>query len=187
MPTSVLAVHTAAAEALARLRFYFPQVAEMREFRYFPSSSKAGGEFSSAVKEANPALAHLVQLIDAQALLIGGIIREFQSIDRDTNRTITEAYRDARQAASPTTIPLLPNPVPPLQPVLPLQPVNPWQPPGMIHSSYVGRAIRRLRRQNVFRQVPAAAQPVVPQPIVVSDDEDGDWLSLHPPGEPQQE
>jgi hypothetical protein len=187
MPTSVLAVHTAAAEALARLRFYFPQVAEMREFRYFPSSSKAGGEFSSAVKEADPALARLVQFIDAQALLIAGIIREFQSLDRDNNRAITEAYRDARQATSQTTLPLLPNPEPPLQPVLPSQPVNPWQPPGIIHSSHVARAIRRFRRRGMLRQAPAAAPAEAPQPIMVSDDEDGDWLSLHPPGEPQQE
>jgi hypothetical protein len=128
MPTSVLAVHTAAAEALARLRFYFPQVAEMREFRYFPSSSKAGGEFSSAVKEADPALARLVQFIDAQALLIAGIIREFQSLDRDNTRAIMKAYHDAHQAASQITLPLLPNPEPPSQPVLPSQPVSPWQP-----------------------------------------------------------
>ena len=74
MPTTALAVQTAAAETITRLRFQFPQVAEMREFRYFPSSSKAGGEFSSAVKEADPALARLVQFIDAQGLLIAGII-----------------------------------------------------------------------------------------------------------------
>ena len=64
--------------------------------------------------------------------------------------------------------------------------MNPWQ-PGIIHPSYVARAIRRLRRRDVFRHVPAAAPAVEPQPIVVSDDEDGDWLSLRPPGEPQQE
>jgi hypothetical protein len=119
MPTSVLAVHTAAAEALARLRFHFPQVTEMREFRHLPSSPKASREFSSAAGEADPALARLVQFIKAQGLLIGGIIREFQPLDRDNTQAITEAYRDARQAASPTTLPLLPNPEPPSQPVLP--------------------------------------------------------------------
>jgi hypothetical protein len=98
-----------------------------------------------------------------------------------------EAYHDARQAASPTTLPLLPNPEPPSQPVLPSQPVNPWQPPGIIHSSYVSRAIRHFRRRGMLRQGPAVAPAVAPQPIVVLDDEDGDWLSLRPPGEPQQE
>ena len=146
MPTSVLAVHTAAVEAITRLRFQFPQVAEMREFRYLPSPSKASREFFNAAGEADPALARLVQFIEAQGLLIGGIIREFQSLGRDNNRAITEAYRDARQASSQTTLLLLPNPEPPLQPVPPSQPVNPWQPPGIIHSSYVARAIRRLHR-----------------------------------------
>jgi hypothetical protein len=181
MPTSVLAIHTAAAEAITRLRFQFPQVAEMREFCYLPSPSKASREFFNAAGEADPALARLVQFIEAQGLLIGGIIQEFQSLDRDNNRAITEAYRDARQAASQTTLPLLPNPEPPSQPV------NPWQPPGIIHSSYVARAICRFHRRGMLRQGPAAPPAEAPQPIVVSDDEDGDWLSLCPPGEPQQE
>jgi hypothetical protein len=183
----MLAVHTAAVEAITRLRFQFPQVAEMREFRYLPSLSKASREFFNAAGEVDPALARLVQFIEAQALLIAGIIREFQSLDRDNTRAITEAYRDARPAASQTTLPLLPNPEPPLQPVLPSQPVNPWHPPGISYSSYVARAIRRLRRQGMLRQAPAAPPVVASQPIVVSDDEDGDWLSLRPPGEPQQE
>jgi hypothetical protein len=42
MPTPALAVQIAAAEAITRLRFQFPQVAEMQEFRHFPSSSSAG-------------------------------------------------------------------------------------------------------------------------------------------------
>jgi hypothetical protein len=192
MPTPALAVQIAAAEAITRLRYQFPQVAEMQEFRYFPSSSDAGCDFSSAVGDADPAIARLVQFIAAQGLLLAGIIREFQSIDRDTTRVVTEAYRDARQAASQTTISLLPNSVPPSrlvppsQPVLPSQPVNPIQ-PGIIYPSYVARAIRRLRRRDMLRQAPAATPAVAPQPIVVSDDEDGSWLSLRPPGEPQQE
>jgi hypothetical protein len=187
MPTSVLDVHTAAVEAITRLRFQFPQVAEMREFRYLPSPSKASREFFNAAGEADPALARLVQFIEAQGLLIGGIIREFQSLDRDNNRAITEAYRDARQAASQTPLPLLPKPEPSSQPVLPSQHMNPWQPPGIIYSSYVARAIRRLRRRGMLRQAPAAPPAEAPQPIVVSDDEDDGWLSLRPPGEPQQE
>jgi hypothetical protein len=85
MPTTVLAVHTAAVEAITRLRFQFPQVAETREFRYLPSPSKASREFFNTAGEADPALARLVQFIEAQGLLIGGIIREFQSLDRDNN------------------------------------------------------------------------------------------------------
>jgi hypothetical protein len=185
MPTTVLAVHTAIVEAITRLRFQFPQVAEMREFRYLPSPSKASREFFNSAGEADPALARLVQFIEAQGLLIGVIIREFQSLDRDNTRAITEAYREARQAASPTTLPLLPNPEPPSQPALPSQPVNPWQSPGIIHSSHVARAIHRLRRQGMLRQAPAASPAEAPQPIVVSDDEDDGWLSLRMPEEPQ--
>lgn len=186
MPTSVLAVQTAAAEAIFRLRFNLSKVAEMQEFRYFPSSSSAGCEFASAVGIADPTVAHLVQFIAAQGSLLAGILREFQAVDRDANRVVMEAYREARQVASQTTVPLLSNPVPPSQIVPPSQPVNPCQ-PGIIHPSYVARAIRRLRRRGVFRQAPAATQAVAPQLIVVSDDEDGSWLSLRPPGEPQQE
>jgi hypothetical protein len=202
MPIPALAVQTAAAEAITRLRFQFPQVAEMQEFRYFPSSSDAGCDFRGAVEDADPAVARLAQFMAAQGLLIAVILREFQSIDRDTTRVVMEAYRNTRQAATPTTLPLLPNPVPPSQivlpsqpvppsqpvlppqPVLPSQPVNPWQ-PGIIHPGSAARAIRRLRRQGVLRQVPAAATAAAPQPIVVSDDEEGSWLSLRPPGEHQ--
>jgi hypothetical protein len=60
--------------------------------------------------------------------------------------------------------------------------MNPWQPPGIIHSSYVARAIRRLRRQGMLRQAPAVPPAEAPRPIVVSDDEDDGWLSLRPPG-----
>ena len=59
--------------------------------------------------------------------------------------------------------------------------------PGIIRPASVARAIRHLHRRDVFRQEHVAAPAVVPQPIVVPDDEDGSWLSLRPPGEPQPE
>ena len=81
---------------------------------------------------------------------------------------------------------MLPNPVPPLQLVLTSKPVNPWN-SGFVHPNSIRGAIRRLRHQDMFRQAPAVAPAVEPQPIEVSDDEDGSWLSLRPLGEPQQE
>ena len=81
---------------------------------------------------------------------------------------------------------MMPNPVPPSQLVPSSQLMNPWN-SGSIHPNSIQGAIRRLRRQDVLRQVPAAAPAVEPQSIEVSDDEDGSWLSLRPPGEPRQE
>ena len=176
----------AAAGAIGCLRSQFPQIAKMQEFRYFPSSSDTTGRFSSIVGDVDPTTARLVQYIDAQGLLLSGILREFQAIDQDTTRVVTEAYHAAREIASQTTRPLLPNPVPPSQPVPPSPSVNLFRPVN-IHPNSIQGAIRRLRRRDVFGQVPAAVPAVEPQPIEVSDDEDGSWLSLRPPGEPQQE
>lgn len=60
MPTPVLAIQTATAEAIARLRFMFPQVAEKREFCYFPSVSSLGCEYPNTVEDDDPAIACLV-------------------------------------------------------------------------------------------------------------------------------
>jgi hypothetical protein len=47
--------------------------------------------------------------------------------------------------------------------------------------------MRRLHRRDVFGRAPAVAPVVEPQPIVVPEDEGGDWLSLRSPREPQRE
>ena len=186
MPTPELAVQMAAAGAISRLRILFPQAAEMPEFRYFPSLTDKVGECSICVGDVDPAIACLVQYIDSQGMLLSGIIREFQALDLDTTRVVTGAYRAAREAASQATRSLLPNPVPPSLLVPPSQPVSSYR-PGIIRPASFARAIRRLRRRDVFRQEHIAAPAVVPQPIVVPDDEDGSWLSLRLPGEPQPE
>jgi hypothetical protein len=100
VPTPALAIQMAAAGALACLRSQFPQVAEMQEFCYLPSSSDIAGRFSSIVGDVDPTIARLVQYIDAQGLLLSGILREFQAIDTDTTRVVTEAYRAAREISS---------------------------------------------------------------------------------------
>ena len=141
MPTPALAVQMAAAGAIARLRSQFPQVAEMQEFFYFPSSSDIAGMFSSIVGDVDPTTTRLVQYIDAQGLLLSGILKEFLAIDQDTTRVVTEAYHAARQIASQTTRSLLPNPVPPSQLVPPSQSMNLYR-PGIIHPNSIQGAIR---------------------------------------------
>ena len=178
MPTPALAVQTAAAEAIGRLRFQFPQVAEMREFRYFPSVSSLGFEYPSTVEDADPAIARLVQFITTQGLLIGGILGEFKAMDKDTTRVVTEAYRETRQAATQTVNPMLPNPVPPSQLV------NPYR-PGIINTHSINRVVRRFRRQGLLRQVPFVTHAVEPRPMEIPDF--GKCLSLRPPGEPRQD
>jgi hypothetical protein len=180
MPTPVLAVQTAAAEAVARLRSQFPRVAEMREFRHFPSAANTGWEFSNAALDDDPAIARLVQFITAQGMLIGSILGEFKAIDRNATRVVTEAYREARQDASQIADPM------PSGPVLSSQPVH-WLKPGTVNLQSFDRAVSRLRRQGKLMPASAATPAVEPQPIEVSDEEDGDWLSLRPPGEPQQD
>lgn len=177
MPTPVLAIQTAAAEAIARLPSLFPRVAEMREFRYFPSASSTGWEFSHAAQEGDPAIVRLVQFISAQGMMIGSILGEFQAIDRDATRVVTEAYREARQAASQIADPM------PSGPVLSSQPV-PWLKPGTANLRSIDRTICHLHG---FLPASSATPAGEPQPIEVLDDEDRDWLSLRPPGEPQQD
>ena len=83
MPTPALAIQTAAAAAISRLRSKFPQIGEMREFRYFPNASINGCEFADTTAEADPAIARLVQFITAQGLLLGEIIAGFHDMDSD--------------------------------------------------------------------------------------------------------
>jgi hypothetical protein len=186
MPTPALAVQMAAAEAIALLRFKCPQVAEMREFRFFPAATSSSCEFSSPVEDADPTIACLVQFIAAQGLLLTGIREEFESVDRDTLRVVTEAHREARQTAPQTTRSLLPNPVPPSHLVPCSYSANLFR-PGNIHPNSILGAIRRLHRRDVFGRAPAVAPVVEPQPIVVPEDEGRGWLSLRLSGEPQWE
>lgn len=110
-------------------------------------------------------------------MLLDGILWEFKAIDRDTTRVVTEAFCEARQAASQATNPLLPNPM------LPSQSVNPWN-SGFIHPNSIQGAIRCLHRQDVFHQVPAMIQAAEPRIKEIPDY--GKCLSL-PPGEPEQD
>src|SRR4051812_36081008 len=65
MPTPALAIQTAAAAAISHLHSKFPQIGEMREFRYFPNASIRGCEFADTTVEADPAIARLVQFFTA--------------------------------------------------------------------------------------------------------------------------
>lgn len=62
MPIPKLAIQTAGVEAIAHLRSLFSQVAEMREFCYFPFVADLGREvtYPNANKDANPVVAHLL-------------------------------------------------------------------------------------------------------------------------------
>src|SRR3954462_3234888 len=111
MPTAALAIQTAAAEAVSRLRFQFPQIREMREFRYFPNVSSFGCELPDTTKEADPAIVRLVQFSTAQGLLLGGILGEFKALDGGITQAVGAAYRAGRQGSSQAINPLLPNPV----------------------------------------------------------------------------
>src|ERR1043165_5360980 len=81
MPTSALAIQAAAASAISRLRSKFPQIGEMREFRYFPNASANGCEIADTTTEVDPAIARLVQLVTAQGLLLGEILAGFHDMD----------------------------------------------------------------------------------------------------------
>src|SRR3954470_7308541 len=125
MPTAALAIQTAAAEAVSRLRFKFPQIGEMREFRYFPNVSSFGCELADTSKEADPAIVRLVQFSTAQGLLLSGILGEFKALDGGITQAVGAAYRSGRQGSAQAVDPLLPSSVlssqvvPPSQVVLP--------------------------------------------------------------------
>ena len=113
------------------------------------------------------------------------ILKELKAVDQDATRVVAEAYRAVRQVDPQSTQSLLPGSLPPSQLVLPSQPVDPYQPGDIHHNSILG-AIRRLHRQDVFRQVPLAAPAVESQPVEVPEDPDKSWLSLRLLGEPWQ-
>src|SRR3954462_868950 len=95
-PTTALAIQTAATEAVSRLRFKFPQIEEMREFRYFLSVSSFGCELADTTKEADPALVRLVQFSTAQGLLLSGILGEFKALDSGVTQAVRAAYCSGR-------------------------------------------------------------------------------------------
>src|ERR1043165_4809472 len=88
MPTPALAIQTAAAAAISRLRSKFLQIGEMREFRYFPNASIHDCEFADTTAEADPAIARLVQFVTAHGLLLGDILAGFHHMDSDAARVV---------------------------------------------------------------------------------------------------
>ena len=158
----------------------------MQELHYCPPASDTCCNSSGTVKDADPAIAWLIQFAAAQGLLLFGILKDLKVVDQDATRGVAEAYCTARQVEPQSTQSLLLGSVPPSQMVLPSQPVDPYQSRDIHHNSILG-AIRRLRRRDVFHQVPLAAPAVEPQPIEVPEDPDKGWLSLRPPREPQKE
>ena len=131
---------------------------------------------SPAIQGYDPAIALLVQYITAQGMMISKMLAKFGTMDNNAVRIVTEAYREARKFASQAARPT------PSEPVLPAQPVL-WPKPNIIT---LDKALLRMHQQHLLGSISATPPAAEPQPILVSDDEDGDWLSLRPPGEPQQ-
>ena len=156
----------------------------MQEFRYFPNVSSFGSEPADTTKEADPAIARLVQFITAQGLLLGDILTGFNAMDSDAVRVVEAAYRRGRQDTSQAVDPLLPNPVLPSRVVLPSQPVNQCN-LGAIDADSTNRTIFQLYRQGLLQQDPAAAPGVESRLVELLDF--GKHLSLRPPGEPEQD
>ena len=117
-----------------------------------------------------------MQYITAQGMMISRMLAEFRTLDNDSVRVVKEAYREARKFASQVAHPTLSEPVIPSQPVL-------WPRPNIIT---LDKTLFRIHQQHMLGSISATPPVDEPQPIVISDDEDGDWLSLRPPGEPQQ-
>ena len=125
MPTTDLAIQAAAVEAILYLRTKFPQVAERREFCFFPVVTEAGIQPPITVPGDDPAIARLVQYITAQGMMIAKMLAEFRTLDNDAVRVVKEAYREARKFASQVICPT------PSEPVLSSQPVL-WPRPNIV-------------------------------------------------------
>ena len=121
-----------------------------------------------------------MQFITAQGLVIGNLIKEFKTLDREVSQVVRKAYCEGRQIASQTIVPM------PSSPVL-CSHLVPWLMSGIINRDSINKDIYRLRYQGLLGQALATSQEVEPQPIKVSDDGGEDWLSLRLPGEPQQD
>ena len=104
------------------------------------------------------------------------MLAEFRTLDNDAVRVVKEAYHEARKFGSQAVHPT------PSEPVLPSQPVL-WPRRNIITPD---KTLFRIHQQHMLGSISATPPAVEPQLIVVSDDEDGDWLSLRPPKEPQQ-
>ena len=104
--------------------------------------------------------------------MISQMLAELRTLDNDAVRVVKEAYLEARKFASQVICPT------PSEPVLSSHPVL-WPKPNIIT---LDKSLLRIHQLHF----PAAISAPPPQPIEVSDDEDGDWPSLRPPGEPQQ-
>ena len=176
MPTSDLAIQAAAVEAMLHLRTRYPHMAARRDFCFYPIVTEVGMQPSPAIQGDDPAIARLVQYITAQGMMISQMLAEFRTLDNDAVRVVKEAYREARKFASQVICPT------PSEPVLSSQPVL-WPRPNIVT---LDKALLRIHQQHLLGSISATPPAAEPQPIVLSDDEDGDWLSLRPPGEPQQ-
>ena len=103
--------------------------------------------------------------------MIAKMLAEFRTMDNNAVRVVTEAYREARKFASQAIHPM------PSEPVLPSQPVL-WPKPNIVT---LDKALYRIHQQHLLGSVSAKPLVAERQPIVLSDDEYGDWLSLRPP------
>mgnify|MGYP005842700325 CR=1 FL=1 len=83
MPTTDLAIQATAVEAILYLRTMFPQVAQRREFCFFPIVAEAGIQPSPAIQGDDPAIARLVQYITAQGMMISKMLAEFRTMDNN--------------------------------------------------------------------------------------------------------
>ena len=108
--------------------------------------------------------------------MISQMLAEFRTLDNNAVRIVKEVYREARKFAYQVICPT------PSEPVLSSQPVL-WPRPNIIT---LDRALLRIHQQHLLGSISATPPVAEPQPIVLSDNEDGDWHSLRPPGEPQQ-
>src|SRR4051812_8101688 len=175
MPTPALAIQTAAAAAISRLRSKFPKIGEMREFRYFPNASIHGCEFATA-----------------QGLLLGDILAGFHDMDSYAARVVEAAYRRGRRDTSPA-IDLLPSSpvlssqvVPPSQAMPPSRVVLPSQPvdeciSGTVYADPTNRTILQLYRQGLLQQDLVTTPGVESRLAELLDY--GKHLSLRPPRE----
>ena len=105
MPTTDLAIQAAAVEAILYLRTKFPQVAQRREFGFFPIVAEARIQPSSTIQGDDPAIARLMQYITAQGMMISQMLAEFRTPDNDAVRVVKEAYHESRKFASQVIFP----------------------------------------------------------------------------------
>ena len=106
MPTTDLAIQAAAVEAILYLRTKFPQVADRREFSFFPIATATGIQPPPSIHGNDPAIARLVRYITTQGMMISRMLAEFRTLDNNEVRVVEEAYREARKFASSSSSPV---------------------------------------------------------------------------------